>query len=122
MADSVREYIRALEEAARAAGSTIESAGSIDKDDLPSSDSSQSSDTDKGNSGNSGSGSSSSGTGGGKIGTFNNFHSICLYNSHSFFKRSIVNGATVDTNIFSAILYHSSEIIFLTRNKAHLLS
>ena len=65
MADSVREYIRALEEAARAAGSTIESAGSIDKDDLPSSDSSQSSDTDKGNSGNSGSGSSSSGTGGG---------------------------------------------------------
>lgn len=62
MADSVREYIRALEEAARAAGNTIESAGSIDKDDLPSSDSSQSSDTDKGGSG---SGSSSGGTGGG---------------------------------------------------------
>lgn len=65
MADSVREYVRSLEEAARAAGNTIESAGSIDKDDLPSSDSSQSSDTDKGSSGNSGSGSSSSGTGGG---------------------------------------------------------
>lgn len=65
MADSVREYVRSLEEAARAAGNTIESAGSIDKDDLPSSDSSQSSDTDKGSSGDSGSGSSSSGTGGG---------------------------------------------------------
>ena len=62
MAESVREYIRALEEAARAAGNTIESAGGIDKDDLPPANSDQSSDN---NSSNSNSGSSSSGTGGG---------------------------------------------------------
>nr|DAN98458.1 MAG TPA: hypothetical protein [Caudoviricetes sp.] len=62
MAESVREYIRALEEAARAAGNTIESAGGIDKDDLPPANSDQSSDN---NSSNSNSGSSSGGTGSG---------------------------------------------------------
>lgn len=62
MAESVREYIRALEEAARAAGNTIESAGGIDKDDLPPANSDQSSDN---NSSNSNSGSSSGGAGSG---------------------------------------------------------
>lgn len=62
MAKSVREYIRALEEAARAAGNTIESAGGIDKDDLPPANSDQSSDN---NSSNSNSGSSSGGAGSG---------------------------------------------------------
>lgn len=62
MAESVREYIRALEEAARAAGNTIESAGGIDKDDLPPANSDQSSDN---NSSNSNSGPSSGGAGSG---------------------------------------------------------